>query len=160
MRPYPPTSSAARARHPRAASFATRAAIAVGLFAAAASVACAGENADDTVVEPSLDQRIDGLAEAACDRYADTSSGCPGYGTADDQKFETESACRNDFKAKASDLWPASECADRRVDDGRYEKCVERVKAFACSQGGQNLLDGFAALSECDADEVCTDAPR
>lgn len=123
-------------------------------------VACNSDAADDTAVEASRASRIASLAEAACDRYADTAAGCPGYGTASNQKYETASSCENDFKQKAEDLWPVSRCSDGKIDSSRFDACVNRAKNFACSTGGQNVLDAISALDECKADKVCVDAPQ
>ncbi len=116
------------------------------------------DDAADTVSdvlpgEASREARITQIAEAACDRYADTEAGCPGYGTGDEQEYETEEDCQRDFEARAADLWPASECGSGQINDSRYDVCEERAKAVACSQG---LFDAIAALDECSADSVCT----
>ncbi|WP_437785793.1 DUF6184 family natural product biosynthesis lipoprotein [Sorangium sp. So ce1097] len=104
--------------------------------------------------EASREARITQIAEAACDRYADTEAGCPGYGTGDDQEYETEEDCQRDFEARAADLWPASECGSGQINESRYDVCEERAKAVACSGG---IFDAIAALSECSAESVCTD---
>lgn len=121
------------------------------------STACNDDASDDTIVEPSRESRIDNLADEACDRYADTGAGCPGYGTGSDHKYATEADCENDFRSKASDMWPADRCDNGRIDNSRYQTCIDRVKNFACSSGGQSILDAVSALSECNADQVCTD---
>ncbi|MBX3216782.1 MAG: hypothetical protein KF850_32405 [Labilithrix sp.] len=120
--------------------------------------ACSGEDADDTIVEPSRESRIESLASAVCERYADTGAGCPGYGTGDDQKYATESDCEADFHTKAANLWPAERCDSGRIDNARYESCVTRAKNYACSEGAQNIVDAISALDECSASKVCTDS--
>jgi len=50
-----------------------------------------------------------------------TRAGCPGYGTTDDQTYETEEDCQRDFEDRAADLWPASECGSGQINDSRYE---------------------------------------
>lgn len=139
-----------------ACTFGSLAGVALVLLGVAA---CNSDDADDTVVEASRAQRIDSLADTACDRYEDTSAGCPGYGSGDGQKYANEDACENDFKQKAENLWPVARCNDGQIDAARYDACVARVKSFACSTGGQNFLDGISALSECSADNVCVDNP-
>lgn len=119
--------------------------------------ACSSDSTDDTVLEASRESRISTLADSACDRYEDTSAGCPGYGTASNQKYANEDACENDFKQKAENMWPVDKCSDKQIDSAAFDACVARVKTFACSTGGQNFLDGVSALSECSADKVCTD---
>jgi len=124
-----------------------------------AIAACNSESADDTPVEASRAMRIESLADAACNRYEDTGAGCPGYGTGSGQKYADENACESDFKQKAEDLWPVDKCDDGRIDSSRFEVCLNKAKSFACSTGGQNILDAISALSECNADQVCTDSP-
>lgn len=121
--------------------------------------ACDSDSADDTIAEPSRESRIETLAEASCERYADTAGGCPGYGTNEGQKYADESACENDFEQRAEDLWPVARCNDGRIDANRFEACVNRAKNFACSTGGQAILDAISALDECKADTVCIDSP-
>lgn len=139
-----------------ASSFASLAGVAVVLLSVAA---CNSDDADDTAIEASRAQRIDSLADAACDRYEDTGAGCPGFGTGNDQKYANEDACENDFKQKAENLWPVAKCNDGQIDANRFDACVARVKSYACSTGGQNFLDGISALGECSADNVCVDSP-
>ncbi|WP_437600744.1 DUF6184 family natural product biosynthesis lipoprotein [Sorangium sp. So ce590] len=103
--------------------------------------------------EASREARITQIAEAACDRYADTEAGCPGYGT-DDQTYATEEDCQRDFEDRAGELWPATECGSGQINDSRYDVCEERAKAVACSEG---IFDAIAALDECSAGSVCTD---
>lgn len=122
------------------------------------STACNSDVVDNTALEPSRESRIDTLVNDACDRYSDTGAGCPGYGTGSNQKYATETDCRNDFRTKAENFWPADRCGDGRIDNDRFETCIDRVKNFACSTGGQSILDGISAMSECSADQVCTDA--
>ncbi|XYH93541.1 DUF6184 family natural product biosynthesis lipoprotein [Sorangium sp. So ce1128] len=117
------------------------------------------DDASDTVNdvlpgEESREARIEQISEAACDRYADTEAGCPGYGTTDDQTYETEEDCERDFADRAAELWPASECGSGQINDSRYDVCEERAKAAACSQG---IIDAIAALDECSAENVCSD---
>ncbi|AUX23921.1 uncharacterized protein SOCEGT47_044510 [Sorangium cellulosum] len=104
--------------------------------------------------EASREARITQIAEAACDRYADTEAGCPGYGTGDEQTYETEGDCQRDFEERAADLWPASECGSGQINESRYDVCEERAKAVACSE---SIFDAIAALDECSAESVCTD---
>jgi hypothetical protein len=124
-----------------------------------ALIGCTSNAVDDTSAEATREQRIDALAGAVCDRYEDTSAGCPGYGTGSDQKYATEADCENDFKSRASKMWPADRCDRGRIDANKYQSCVDRAKNFACSTGGQNIVDAISALSECSADNVCTDSP-
>lgn len=120
--------------------------------------ACDGDAADDTVVEPSRESRIDSLASAVCNRYGDTGAGCPGYGSASGQKYATASDCEADFHTKAADLWPADKCGSGRIDNSRYELCVDRAKNYACSAGAQNIVDAISALDDCSASKVCVDS--
>lgn len=129
------------------------------LFGLVALAACNSDTADDTAIEPSRESRISSLADTACDRYEDTSAGCPGYGTASSQKYASEDACENDFKQKAENLWPVADCNDGRIDANRFQACLDRVKTYACSTGGEAILDGVSALDECSASKVCIDAP-
>ena len=124
-------------------------------LAGAAGCDDAADTADDVLPgEESREARITQIAEAACDRYADTEAGCPGYGTADEQTYETEEDCQRDFEDRAAELWPASECGSGQINDSRYDVCEERAKAVACSQG---IFDAIAALDECSTETVCTD---
>jgi len=127
-------------------------------------LACACTNnstaTDDTPLEPSRDARIRSLASAACDRYADTAIGCPGYGTGSSQTYATEGDCERDVEERASNLWPAARCSDDRIDSAAYQRCEDRVKTYVCSTGVTNVFDGIAALEECDADRVCVDPAR
>jgi hypothetical protein len=124
-----------------------------------ALAACNSDTADDTALEPSRASRIESLAETACDRYSDTSAGCPGYGTASNQKYADATACENDFKQKAENLWPVDKCDNGRIDATHFDTCVDRAKNYACSTGGQSVLDGISALDDCSAAKVCTDTP-
>ena len=116
---------------------------------------CGSDAVDNTPLEPSRETRISSLAAAACDRYADTEAGCPGYGT--DKKYATQADCRRDFEKAAGDLWPASECSDQQINSSAYQQCEDRAKTFACSTGTQNFFDAVSALDECKAAKVCTD---
>lgn len=120
--------------------------------------ACTDDATDGTRLEPSRDDRINKLADEACDRYEDTDDGCPGYGTGENQKYANETDCENDFRNAAVRLWPADRCDGGRIDNGRFETCLDRVEQYACSTGGQNFLDGISALNECSADQVCVDS--
>ncbi|WP_437677896.1 DUF6184 family natural product biosynthesis lipoprotein [Sorangium sp. So ce131] len=104
--------------------------------------------------EQSREARIEQISEAACERYGDTEAGCPGYGTGEDQTYATEEDCERDFADRAGELWPAAECGAGQINDSKYEVCEERAKAAACSEG---FFDAIAALSECSAENVCTD---
>lgn len=130
-------------------------------------VGCGSDDADDLssdntggtggtpqFTEPSREERIESLARAACARYADEAAGCPGYGTGDDQVYQTAADCERDFEGRASDLWPNDECGQGQINPGRYDVCEDRAQLAACSQ---NLFDSIGALAECNADEVCTD---
>ena len=130
-----------------------------------AAVGC-GDDEDETTTtttgtaptgEPSREERITQLATAACARYADTAAGCPGYGTGDDQEYETETDCLADFQERATDMWSASECGSGQINVGRYRACEDRAKLAACSQG---FIDTIMAASECRASEVCIDPPQ
>ena len=131
--------------------------VATGLSAAACGEDDGGNSnaADDTVFEASRQQRIDNLAEAACDRYADTGSGCPGFGA--DKPYAGEDQCENEFRTNAERLWPVARCNDRQIDNDAYQVCLERSKDYACAQGLGRVIDALEALGECSADRVCTD---
>ena len=122
-------------------------------------VACTDNSTttDDTPLEPSRDGRISSLASDACDHYADTGAGCPGYGTGSTQKYATESDCKAAFTKRAADLWPAAQCTDRRIDSANFQRCDDRAKTFACSTGFSSIFDALSALDECKASAVCTD---
>lgn len=122
--------------------------------------ACNSSETDDTIIEPSRESRIDSLADAVCDRYEDTGAGCPGYGTGADQKYANETDCENDFRAKATNLWPADRCSGGRIDSTHFQACEDSAKNFACSSGGQNIVDAVVALDDCNANAVCTDPPN
>ena len=129
-----------------------------GLGAAACGEDDGGNSdaADDTVFEASREQRIDNLAEAACDRYADTGNGCPGFGG--DRPYADEDQCENEFRDNAEQLWPVARCNDRQIDNDAYQVCLERSKDYACAQGLGRVVDALEAVAECSADRVCTDA--
>ena len=112
-----------------------------------------GDN-DNAMNEPTREQRITSIAAAACARYADAEAGCPGYGTASDQPYQTENDCLRDFEDRAGELWPSNSCSNGRINDAKYRTCEDRAKVVACSQG---LWDAIAALEECSAGEVCSD---
>jgi hypothetical protein len=121
-----------------------------------ALVACSSDSDPDVDVTPSETRadRISELADSVCARYADTSAGCPGYGTGSDQKYQTEGDCERDYENKAGELWPADKCDDGRINSGKFDVCKDRAKAVACSG---NVWDAVAALAECNASAVCTD---
>lgn len=121
---------------------------------------CNSDAADDTALEPTRDERIRSLANAACDRYEDTDAGCPGFGTGDDQRYETKGDCVRDFESRGSTLWPNERCGQGQIDNARFESCVDRAENFACSTGLQNISDAISALNECNADTVCIDPPK
>jgi hypothetical protein len=117
--------------------------------------ACGGSNtdaADNTPVEPSRETRIKDLATDACDRY----EACTGYGTGTNQPYTSEAECEADFTTKAGKLWPEDKCGSGRINNGRYEVCTNSAKNVACGGG---ILDTIAALTDCNADQVCTDPP-
>jgi hypothetical protein len=119
-------------------------------------LACAAT--DNTPFEPSRDTRISSLASAACSRYSDKTSGCPGYGTAAGQRYATEGDCERDFQTQAAKLWPDAECNRGQISAPAYAKCEARAKAYACSTGIASLFDAISAQEECKAAKVCTDA--
>lgn len=125
--------------------------------------ACAADNStttDNTPLEPSREGRITSIAKTACERYGDARGGCPGYGTAANQKFATEGDCLRDFEQRANSLWPADRCSDGRINSSGYQRCETEVKSYACSGGVGNVLDGIVALDQCNAAKVCTDSPK
>jgi hypothetical protein len=113
-------------------------------------VACSGNNdtVDNTPLEPSRETRIESLASTACDRYAS----CTGYGA--DKTYASETDCKADFENKAANLWPASQCDNGQINNDHYETCVSSTENVACDGG---LLDTIVALSDCNANKVCTD---
>ncbi|HMI87308.1 MAG TPA: DUF6184 family natural product biosynthesis lipoprotein [Polyangiaceae bacterium] len=116
--------------------------------------ACGGSNtdaADNTPIEPTRETRIKDLAAAACDRY----EACSGYGSG--QTYSSETECQADFTNKAGTLWPDDKCGSGRINNPRYETCVAAAKDVACGGG---ILDAIAALSDCNAGQVCTDPPQ
>ena len=115
--------------------------------------ACGGSNtdaADNTPVEPSRETRIKDLATDACDRY----EACTGYGS--DRPYASEAECESDFTTKAGKLWPEDKCGSGRINNGRYETCTNSAKNVACGGG---ILDTITALTDCNAEQVCTDQP-
>ncbi len=131
----------------------------IAFFTCVTAIAgCSNTATDNSPLEPSRDSRIESLAVAACDRYGDTSSGCPGYGTASSQKYATRSDCTRDFENRAATLWPDNQCSNGRINSVGYKRCEDRTKTYACSTGTENFYDAIAALDECKASAVCTDA--
>jgi hypothetical protein len=103
----------------------------------------------------SREERIRDLADAACDRYADTEAGCPGYGAGEGQRYATEDDCERDFQSRASSLWPADQCPEDRINGNRFDRCRDSARVIACAG---DMMDAMMALPECQASAVCVDA--
>jgi hypothetical protein len=127
-----------------------RAALAAISLASLAAVSCSGNNdaVDNTPLEPTRDTRISSLAQSACDAYKD----CKGYAAGN--TYATESDCKNEFESRARSLWSDDACGHGQIDNTRYESCVASAKTVACSD---NILTALTALTDCNADKVCTD---
>jgi len=110
-----------------------------------------GDTADNTPVEQSRETRISALADEACKRY----ESCTGYGSGN--MYPSEAECEADFTNKAGTLWPSDKCGSGRINNGRYETCVNAAKSVACGGG---VLDVIAALEDCNSGKVCTDEPQ
>ena len=123
---------------------------------AAVLVACASSSSP---LRPTRDSRISDLSEAACDKYSDTSAGCPGYGTAPGQRYRTTADCKRDFANAAGTLWPADKCGEGRISPDRYASCEDRVESYTCPAGVVSFLEGISALEGCQPSKVCID-PR
>ncbi|MEP7051920.1 MAG: DUF6184 family natural product biosynthesis lipoprotein, partial [Pseudomonadota bacterium] len=103
---------------------------------------------DNTPAEPSLQSRIDSVANDACDVYEK----CNEYGAG--QRYATREACVGDFQTKATDFWPKNRCGNGQINETRYDACAQSAQDLACDNG---LSESFAALTDCSADKVCTD---
>lgn len=109
---------------------------------------CNTESADNTVLEPTRDERIDSLAGEACSRY----EGCNGYGS--NKKYVSADACKQDYKSKAAAAWPVEKCANRQINNANYLSCVESVKQVACTG---DIWDAIVVAGKCNSDKVCSD---
>ncbi len=114
------------------------------------ALGCNNEATDDTMVEPTRDQRIDSMANEACARY----EACNGYGA--DKKFASAATCKQEYKTHAAEAWPVAKCSDGKIDNSSYLICVESIKQVACTG---DIWDGIVAAGNCTAAKVCTDAP-
>ena len=108
---------------------------------------------DNTILEPTRDQRIDSLALATCARYA----ACNGYGTSAGQKYPDQATCRGDYTTKAAEMWPVATCGSGRINNTAFLQCEESTKQVACTG---DAWDGVVALGSCTASRVCTDPPH
>lgn len=115
--------------------------------------ACKTTATDNTILEPSRDQRIDSLAAATCSRY----QACNGYGTGTGQTYATEASCRQDYSSKAASAWPVAKCDSGRINNTNYNICEESAKQVACTG---DAWDGLVAMGKCGSDKVCIDAPH
>ena len=120
---------------------------------------CNSNAADDTAFEPTRDMRLHDLAEAACERYGDTEAGCPGFGTAEVRRYESEQDCTEDFSFSGSALWPNERCGQDQIDNARFEACVGRASTFPCSNDLGTIYSVVSSIEECNVDMVCTDPP-
>ena len=122
---------------------------------AALVVACASSSSP---LKPTRESRIADLSEAACDKYGDTSSGCPGYGTAAAQRYQTTADCKRDFANAVGTLWPADQCGEGRISADRYASCEARVESYSCPTGAARFIESVSALDGCQPSKVCIDA--
>ena len=125
----------------------------VASILAGALSACNTSTTDNTILEPTRDQRIDSLAIATCSRY----QACNGYGTATGQKYADQQACRTDYTTKAATAWPIEQCGNGRINNAAFVSCEESTKQVACTG---DAWDGVVAYGACTAAKVCTDAPH
>jgi hypothetical protein len=134
-------------------SHSIRAALAALGLASGAAFGCSGNSdaVDNTPLEPTRDTRISSLAQSACDAY----KGCKGYAAGN--TYATESDCKNEFEGRARSLWSEDACGKGQIDNDRYNSCVESAKTVACSD---NVLSALMALTDCNADKVCSDPPQ
>lgn len=114
----------------------------------ASSIGCSA--ADDTVVEPSRETRVQYIANEACKRFDE----CGNIGEGDGNTYPNMDECRSDMENKFYDLWPANECSDGRIDQAAYDNCVDRAQVYSCDD---NLFEFISYYNECNADDVCTD---
>lgn len=121
------------------------------------SVACAltvscGETVDDTILEASLDSRINSITDTACDRFEE----CDLIGTEDGNRYATKDECKSDIKGDFQDLWPTDKCDDGRVNAPKFEECDKRAETYSCDE---NIFEFITYYDSCKASEVCTN-PR
>lgn len=106
--------------------------------------ACAHEMSGSTMAING-NERIDKLAEVACDRYA----ACSGYGN--DKEFHAVSDCRQAYRFHAAQAW--TDCPQGRMNQASFDACVESVKTLTCSQ---EIWNGTLASGMCANDKVCS----
>lgn len=117
------------------------------------AVGCTGETGeavDNTVLEPTLDTRIELIAQKACARFDE----CGNIGEGDGNTYQTMSECRSEMESDFYELWPSDECSDGRVNSDKYDDCVARSESYSCDD---NIFDFISYYSECSANDVCTD---
>lgn len=93
-------------------------------------------------LEPSRESYRDMAAEEVCDE----AERCGNLGNL---SYED---CIIDERARFNDLWPESECSDGRINEVRYEQCLNRSRTAVCDG---NVFDLLSAASECQASQVC-----
>lgn len=114
-------------------------------------VGCNTSATDNTVLEPTRDQRIDSMASEACSRY----EACNGYGSG--KKYASSDACKQDYKTKATEAWSVDKCSSGRINNANYLSCVDSVKQVACTG---DIWDAIIAAGKCGPDKVCTDPAK
>ncbi len=119
----------------------------------ATSSGCNTSTTDNTLLEPTRDQRIDSLAVATCSRY----QACNGYGTASGQKYPDQATCLTDYTTKAATMWPVADCGNGRISNAAFVSCEESTKQVACTG---DAWDGVVAYGSCTSAKVCTDQPQ
>lgn len=91
---------------------------------------------------------VDEIADTVCLEKQD----CGEIG--EDGQYESMEDCHDSVESTMRDFWPQDECADDAIDGEIFLDCNDRARLTACDA---NVAEVFAALTECNADEVCID---
>ena len=91
---------------------------------------------------------VDEIADTICIEK----DACGEIGEGED--YETMEDCNDSVESAMRDYWPADQCGDDAINGDLFLDCNDRARLNACDA---NPAEVFAALVECNADEVCID---
>lgn len=96
--------------------------------------------------EPPRENRVERIADAACDRFDECGSL--------ENDYESYGECVSDMESRFYDLWPEDRCGEDRINKEKYRECLDRAHDYPCDASGLDLL---SFLDRCNASKVCID---
>ena len=102
-------------------------------------------------LEPSREDQRDAAAGAYCERL----DACGDIGAG--ERYASADDCAVAQRDLFNDLWPADKCSDGRINEERYDACVDKLRGVECNMNIFDVVDLAKFAADCNAGEVCID---